>query len=138
MRWLGLLFGLAWVVVGWRNLPPLGERSALAAGVAIGVTCWLSWYAGKATTRASATAIANARADARAAAVAASSSSSQAVGSQVVIVGAGGASPEVLSGLDAAPWIAGARGGQIDQDLVESLSLDVGEDLDQVEEIEQC
>lgn len=134
IRLLGLLFGLAWVVIGWRNLPPMDNRSAATAGLAIGVTCWLSWLAGKATTAARATAIASARAEARARAQAAAAATAQ-----VMVVNApGGGSaggPVVpaawVGGLEAAPWIVGPSNAGLLEEVqdVDQMLEDVGHEV---------
>lgn len=135
LRLFGLGIGALWVFVGWRNLPPMGESSALAAGTAIAVCCWVSWWCGKTMTAASATAVAVARAEARAASLAASTSSAQAVG-QIVVVGDPGAAMTAVeryqarqgvAGLDRAGWIGGPV-GMVEQDVLEQVAEDVGMD----------
>lgn len=140
LRLGGVLIALAWVVVGWRNMPRLEDPQALAAGIAVGVTCLLAYFMGRRSSSATAIAQAVASAEARARARASATSTSQAVGN-VFVVGAGGAvapSPagdrmEYLGGLDAAPWI-GAPKPLMEQDVMESIGEDtelyVSEDFD--------
>lgn len=127
LRLVGLGIGVAWVWVGWRNMPPMSDGSAGAVGLAIGVTCWVSYLCGRSLNGARATAIANARAEARATAT--STSQAAAVGNVFVIggqaspVGARQAGAD-LTGLDGAEWIVGPR-PQIEQDVMEQIAEDI-------------
>lgn len=134
LRLFGLLIGLGWVFVGWRNLPPMSAPSAMTAGFAIGVTCWISYLIGRSATRAQATAMAMAAAEARAAARSSSNATAGAVGN-VFVLGSPDAGARVAAGdlaaLDNAPWI-GEPKVMVEQDVMESIAEDLGmhEDYD--------
>jgi len=78
------LMAVACVLAGWRNLPPIPDASAVAAGFIFAALLVGAYLLGKRTARASAMAVAMARAEAVATSRA-SSQSSAVAGAQVLI-----------------------------------------------------
>lgn len=129
LRLGAVLVAVAWALAGWRNLPPLEQPQASAAGLAIGATCFLSYLFGSRSTLASATATATARAEAHAAALAQSNSSSNSTAQVAVVISPGMGAASVgatkFGGLDSAPWMIGAtRDEELEQDWLEQATLD--------------
>lgn len=99
----------AFAVSGWRNLPPLPQPTAGAAGLSIAGCVLLAYYAGTRRKRDQAVAVAVARAEARAAAR--SSAAATAVNHVQVVVPQFGAraAGAAAFGLDEAPWLIGTQ-----------------------------
>ena len=96
-------------------------RDRAAAGLAIGLTCVVCWWAGRRSGRAGAFASAYASAEARA--NAAAMASSVATNAVFVQVGDGARhrGAESLGGLDQAEWIGGPR-AMLEQDTAEQYA----------------
>lgn len=129
VRLIAGCIAVAWAFAGWRNLPRLDHPSALAAGLAIGGTCAISYFCGKTLTKNSAYASARAYAEARAAAVA--QSKSQAAANVNLFMGnpelgASYVAAQQLGGLDGASWI-GSRKQEAEQDVLVQMVEDGGQ-----------
>jgi len=122
VRWLVVVvIAGGWMVAGWQNMPRAVEPYPAAAGLAIGLTCIVCWWAGRRSGRAGAFASAYASAEARA--NAAAMASSVATNAVFVQVGDGARhrAAASLGGLDNAEWI-GAPHAMLEQDTAEQYA----------------
>ena len=137
VRLIAGCIAVGWVFAGWRNMPRLDHPSALAAGLAIGGTCFISYWCGRSLTRNAAYAAARANAEARALAASQSRAQAQAV---VNVFQSAPAEerqalvPRTARGLEDAPWIAGPKSAVVEQDVLDSMLGDAGESVDQLAE----
>lgn len=127
LRIIAVAIACVWAWAGWKNMPRLEHPQSTAAGLAIAVSCLVSWWVGVSGARASARAEAYARADARAAAR--SESRSQAAAAVNLYMGVPSeireqSVPLAGRGLESAPWIGAPKVAMLEQDLAESMMED--------------
>jgi hypothetical protein len=134
VRWLVVVvIAGGWVMAGWQNMPRAAQPYPAAAGLAIGLTCAVCWWAGRRSGRAGSFASAYASAEARAnAAAMASSTATNAVFVQVGD-GARHRAAASLGGLDNAEWIERPR-AMLEQDTADQYA----EELFGVQEVREA
>lgn len=137
-RAVALVLGVVWALAGWRNLPPLDHRSAVAVGFVMASSIGLAYFAG--TRRQHdvnrATAIASAEATALASVAAVTSSSSSVnvfVASPATAAPARAARAERYALLEDAPWMVGShRAPELEEEAFSVAFEDVQDEREAV------